>query len=60
MPPPPAAGADESERRVWEKEIDTSMRENELLEENLKIVYSLLWGQCTGIIKARIEALNEQ
>jgi hypothetical protein len=71
LPAPPSVGADASERRVWEKEIDSFMREREqkeidsfvrkkgLLQENLNTIYSLMWGQCTDSIKARTEALDE-
>ena len=34
-------------------------RNQKFLEENLKTMYSLVWGQCTNLIRARIEALDE-
>jgi hypothetical protein len=59
LPPPPSSNADASEKRVWEKKIDSHVKKEELLEENLKTIYSVVWGQCTNVIQARIEALNE-
>jgi hypothetical protein len=59
LPPPPSSNADASEKRVWEKKIDSHVKKEELLEENLKTIYSVIWGQCINVIQAIIEALNE-
>jgi hypothetical protein len=54
----PASSATKTERRIWEKEVDESVRKKAYLDKNLKTQYSLVRGQCTDVIQARIEALD--
>jgi hypothetical protein len=36
---------------IWEKDIDESyIREKKCLKENLKTLYSLVWGQCSDVM----------
>lgn len=44
---------------MWELEVTEYIRRKSYLDENLKTLYSLVWGQCTDIIRARIEALDD-
>jgi hypothetical protein len=48
-----------TEKRIWEKQVDEYVRKDSYLTENLKALYSLIWGQCTDVICARIEGLTE-
>jgi hypothetical protein len=57
-PDPPEDADDEGDKRIWEKEIDEYVREKKCLKENLKTLYSLVWGQCSDVIRTRIEALD--
>ncbi len=45
--------------RIWEKEVDEYVKKKKYLYENLKTLYSLVWGQCTDVICTRIEALDK-
>ena len=42
---------------IWKKHIEEYVKHNTQLTENLKTVYSLAWGQCADILKAKVEAL---
>ena len=46
------------EKRIWEKEVDDSVKRRSILKDNLKSLYSLIWGQCTPPMKAKIESLT--
>jgi hypothetical protein len=59
LPDDPETDATRTETRKWEKEVDEYVRNKAYLEENLKTLYSLVWGQCTNVVQARIEALDE-
>jgi hypothetical protein len=43
---------------MWEKKIDEFVKRKLPLEENLRTLYTLVWGQCTKIVRARLEALD--
>jgi hypothetical protein len=59
LPSDPPETASRTETKVWELEVTEYVRRKSYLDENLKTLYSLVWGQCTDIIRARIEALDE-
>jgi hypothetical protein len=50
--------ATKTETRIWEKKVDEYVRKISQIEENMKTLYSLVWGQCSDVIRARIEALD--
>eukprot|EP00978_Attheya_sp_CCMP212_P010678 scaffold25993_cov57-Attheya_sp.AAC.2 len=58
VPADPPAGAGRGEIRLWEKRLDAFVKRESYLEENLKTLYSLVWGQCTDAIRMQIEALD--
>jgi hypothetical protein len=59
MPEPadPADGAPRATVQKWEKKIDEFVKRELALEEKLRTLYTLVWGQCTKIVRARVEAL---
>ena len=57
MPAPPAEDANASVMRVWQKNIDKFVDRQDQLQENIGSLYSLLRGQCTDIMKQRLESL---
>jgi hypothetical protein len=59
LPDDPPDTATKTETRIWEKEVDEYVQKKLYIDENLKNLYSLIWGQCTDVIRARIEALDE-
>jgi hypothetical protein len=59
LPSDPPSTATKTESRIWEKEVDEHVRKKSYLKENLKTLYSLIWGQCTDVMRARIKALDK-
>ena len=41
---------------MWEKKVDNHVKRLSFLEEHVKSLYSLVWGQCTAIMPQKIEA----
>ncbi len=54
----PAADASKTKIRMWEKLIKEYVKRQTYLEENLKTIYSLVWGQRMDIIQQPLEALD--
>jgi Reverse transcriptase (RNA-dependent DNA polymerase)/Zinc knuckle len=56
---PPADHADKANRaeiRLWEKRIDEFVKKEIAIEENLKTAFSLVYGQCTDELRAKLES----
>jgi hypothetical protein len=58
LPTNPPGSVTKTETRIWEKEVDEYVKKKTYMEENLKTLYSLVWGQCTDVVRARIETLD--
>ena len=58
-PPDPIEGATRTDIRKWEKRVDELIKRESKLEENLRSLYSLVWGQCTDPLRAKIRSLEE-
>jgi len=56
LPPPLAQGANSSEKRKWEKKIDGIIKREDVLESNMKMLFYLVWGQCSDSVRAKMEA----
>ena len=48
--------AKKSDMYVWQKKIDEYIRRCNTLEDNLRTAYTLIWGQCTDLMRVKIEA----
>jgi hypothetical protein len=50
---------DESKTKtqIWEKEVDEHVKHKNHLADNMQTVYSLVWGQCTDIMRQKVKAL---
>ena len=55
-PQDPPPNATRSQERMWEKRCDEVVKREMHLKENLKTLYSLVWGQCTEAMRAKIKA----
>jgi hypothetical protein len=55
-PSDPAENATDTDKRKWQKRVDSMVVKEDRFEEDLKKVYSLVWGQCTEYLRAKIEA----
>ena len=56
MPSDPPTTASRTVTRIWEKEVDEYVKRKMYLQENLKTLYSLVLGQCTDVVLAKLEA----
>jgi len=53
------ANASAAQKRHWEKRIDEISKKELLLEENMKTLFSIVWGQVSDTLKHRIQALAD-
>ena len=58
-PEDPPEGATETKRRIWEKHVDEYVKRTTHMTENIKSIFSLVWGQCTDIMRQKVEALSD-
>jgi hypothetical protein len=64
MPPPPdlpkdpADNATRTELRIWENEVDEYVKRETCMDENIRTLYDLVWGQCSFVMRMQIEALD--
>ena len=52
------ANSSAAQKRYWEKKIDEISKKESILEENMKTLYSIIWGQVSDVLKHRIQALE--
>ena len=57
-PEDPPEGATATKRRIWEKRVDEYVKRTTYMTENIKSIFSLVWGQCTDIMRQKVEALS--
>jgi len=53
------ANASAAQKRHWEKRIDEISKKEMVLEENMKTLFSIVWGQVSDVLKHRIQALAD-
>ena len=51
-------GADEGDRELKKDDIKSVGKRRTFLEENIKTLYAIIWGQCTDIMQQKIEAAD--
>ena len=59
LPADPPANATAMEVRIWEKKVDTFIKCELMLEQNLETMYSVILGQCTDAMRAKLESQDE-
>ena len=56
---PPADYTDDATRteiRIWEKMVDEHARRISGIDEHIKSLYSLVWGQCSDVVRQKVES----
>jgi hypothetical protein len=56
-PMDPHAEASQMQCCIWEKRVNEFVKREINLEENIKWIYLLAWGQCTDALHAKLEVL---
>ena len=56
MPTAPPANTDATLTQIWEKQVDLYVKKVDQLETNVQSLFSLVWGQCTDAMQAKVEA----
>ncbi len=56
----PAAEASVTEKRIWERRVDAYVKAEITLESDLKKAYSLVYGQCSDVLRAKLESIASQ
>lgn len=49
-------GAGRTAIRIWEKSVDEHVRRMSQPTENIKTLYSLVWGQCNDVVRQKAES----
>jgi len=47
------------ERRIWEKEVDDTLKRRSILKQNSKSLYSFIWGHLTTPMRVKVESLTD-
>jgi hypothetical protein len=55
-PMDPPANASRTQVQIWEKQVDEHVKRVTMLAKNLKLAYSLIYGQCTNALQAKLES----
>jgi hypothetical protein len=55
-PSDPVTEASATEKGKWTKRVDTMVCREDRFDEDLKKVCSLIWGQCTELLRAKLQA----
>ena len=50
------ANATEVEHEIWCKQIEGYVKWTSILDENVQNLYSLVWGQCTKVMKSKVKS----
>jgi hypothetical protein len=58
LPTDPTDDKNKTLVRIWEKEVDEYVKRKTYLADNMQTVYSLVWGQCTDVMRQKVEALS--
>lgn len=57
-PTDPPKEASRTQVRIWEKRVNEFVKKETHLEENIKTIYSLIFGQCTEAMRAKLESIS--
>jgi hypothetical protein len=57
-PNDPADTASKTQVRIWGKKVDKYVKRETYLSENMKTMYSLVWGQCTDVMRQKVETIS--
>ena len=50
---------DMGKKMMWETKMETYMKRVDMLESNTRAIYAIVWGQCSPMMQAKIESLDD-
>jgi hypothetical protein len=56
VPTDPIATVMQTEVGIWENQVDEHVKRGTMLAKNLKTAYSLIYGQCSNVMHAKLES----
>jgi hypothetical protein len=59
QPEDPPEDPTRTEIRIWEKSVDNYVKHKTILTENIKTAYSLIWGQCSNVMRQKVETCTD-
>jgi hypothetical protein len=45
-------------RMIWETTMKTNLKHLDMMESNLRGIYAIVWGQCSPLMQAKLESLD--
>ncbi len=58
LPPDVAADATDGEKLMWKLKCEHIAKREVAMDDNIKTLYSIVWGQCTDIMRQKLEGLD--
>ena len=56
-PEDPPADATKTRKLIWKKKVEEYVKRESYMQDNIKIIFSLVWGQCSDIMR-QLESLD--
>jgi hypothetical protein len=50
---------DMGKKMMWETSMKSFMKRTDLQESNARAIYAIVWGQCSPMMKSKIESLDD-
>ena len=59
LPADPRDKASKTEKRIWEKEVDSYCKRKDTYISNKIALYSVIWSQCSEVMQARLKSSKD-
>jgi hypothetical protein len=59
LPSDPTTKASQTEKRIWEKEVDSYCKRKDTYISNKIALYSVVWSQCSEVMQARLKSSKD-
>ena len=58
VPNDPPAGATDTQKQIWQQQLNDYIKRVAMYEQNKAIFYSIVWGQCSPTLQAKLKDLK--
>ena len=55
----PGDGADKTDLRIWEKQVDEYVKRINAYDNNKEALFAILWGQCSDSMQTRLKTIDD-